>query len=281
MAVADQAEAVRLASNVDSKDALYVGEQLTGTNTEISAEVTDIRFKNTVSVWNRETGTHSYATPNLIPDMTRQRIPRGKYAGQAQWAMRREDIPAEVLNRPVPPKMPCYLNETHPDAERYYGMGYAACEAKNIPSIAALKLHMAKSHKNAWKTILEENADADRKEDRDAARATKEAMETLVATLIANQPVPAAVLESPVGQAAVAEVASVAPAAPVTSIGQTAILSEAPAAPPSEETLAALEEVEKSFTATCQTCGEDSQGKSQAGAEASLRGHIAREHPPE
>ena len=136
-AVSDQVEAIRLASNVD--EGMSVGENLQSSNQEISGEVTDIRYRNQISIWNKETGLHSFALPYMASDLANQRIQTGPYAGESAWAFRKSDIPAEVRNRASQPKMMCYLHVEHPGSARYLGMGFASCTADGIPSQAALE----------------------------------------------------------------------------------------------------------------------------------------------
>lgn len=250
IAVAEQTEAVRLASNVEA--AMHVGETLTGSNDDITGEVADIRYRKHVSIWNRETGTHSYALPYMVSDLAKQRIKAGPLTSQSAFVFRKEDLSDAIRNKPMIQKIPCYLNEAHPDSARYHGMGFAHCISPGAPSQAALESHMAHTHKRAWDTIQKEVVDA--KSDAVMANdaANTKALQALVAQLVANQQLTPAQLESPAGQAAVEAVSA-----------------------------AQEPETETTFTATCQACGEDSQGRSQAGAEASLRGHIGREHPPE
>ena len=239
-AISDQVEAIRLASNVD--DGMAVGENLQSSNQEISGEVTDIRYRNTISIWNKETGLHSFALPYMASDLANQRIKTGPYAGESVWAFRKSDIPAEVRNRPSQPKMMCYLHVEHPDSARYLGMGFASCTADGIPSQAALESHMAHSHKRAWESIRKDEADKLRDEERALNRENLEALRALARQAVGVSPSPSPA-PSPVAEPQVVEAA------------------------------------EESYYLTCSTCNQDFSGKSRAGASASLRAHEKREHP--
>lgn len=138
-AVSDQIEAIRLSSNTEG---MQVGENLQGSNEDIGGEITDIRYRNSISIWSRETGVHSYALPYMAGDLAKQRLKTGPYAGQSAVVFRKSDIPAEVMNRPQSPRIPCYLHAEHPTSSRWFSMGFASCAKKTIPSQAALESHM-------------------------------------------------------------------------------------------------------------------------------------------
>ena len=189
-AVSDQIEAIRLSSNTEG---MQVGENLQSSNEDISGEITDIRYRNNISIWNRESGVHSYALPYMAADLAKQRIKTGPYAGQSAFVFRKSDIPAEVMNRPQSPKMPCYLHAEHPTSSRWLSMGFASCTTKNIPSQAALESHMWHSHKRAWETIQKDEADKQLNDERALARENLAALQALVqqaATTVTPAPSP-------------------------------------------------------------------------------------------
>jgi hypothetical protein len=245
-AVADQTEAQLLSSNITP--GMKVGEELASPNGEITGEVTDILHKNLVSMWNRETGAHSFALPYMVPDLARQRLKSGTYQGASTFVFRLSDLPAEVRNRPVGVKLPCYLNETHPDAGKYHAMGFARCLAKSIPSQAALESHMAHSHKQAWSTIQKELEDTRRDEDREFSRSNTLALQALVTRLSGGQPVLPAEVVSPEGQAAVVEVAE--------------------------------EAASDAFTETCDKCGVVIGASGLLAAHNKMAAHKRKEHGP-
>ena len=249
-AISDQVEATTLTSNVSP--GMQVGESLSSNDSEISGEVTDIRYRNLVSMWARETGIHSYALPYMVGDLAKQRIKTGPLTGQSVFVFRYEDVPLSIRERPEGTKLPCYLNSNHPLAAKWHAMGFVACIKQNIPSQAALESHMAHSHKRAWATIQKDEEDRVRDEDREFSRANTLALQALVERLTSGQ--------------------QLTPAETVGSVGQEAIrqvVSEA-----SDEPTPAA-----SYAASCETCGLEVTGKSKAGALASLRAHEKREHP--
>ena len=250
-AIADQVEATTLTSNVSP--GMQVGESLPSTNIEITGEVTDIRHKNLVSMWNRETGTHSYALPYMVPDLAKQRLKTGPYSGQSAFVFRYDDIPLSIRERPVGVKMPCFLNPSHPLSAKWYAMGYTSCEKVNIPSQAALESHMSHTHKKAWATIQKDDFDRLRDEDREFARANTIALQALVEKLSQGQTVPITEATSSVGQEAILRT--------VETIEEVPVLPE-----------------DAPYSVSCPTCSEGFTGKSMAGALASLRAHERREH---
>ena len=261
VAVAEQSEAVLMSSNVEA-DGLRVGENLPDGLDDTDAEVTDIRYKDLVSAWNRETGGHSWALPYMVPAMAKQSVKAGLYKGEQQWAFKKSAVPDAVLNKPVAPKLPCYLNETHPDSAYYYSFGFRNCRAKGIPTRSALEMHMAKSHKRAWEMIQKDRDESRRDRTEANAQANTEALQALVAQLVNSQ----SPVEAP------------EPVVEVATAGQAAM--QAP--PPTDEARAAFEASDtedKQYSATCPTCQEEISGRSQAGAFAALRGHEHREHP--
>ena len=262
-AISEQHEAVLLSSNVEA-NGLRVGEALPEGLEGTEAEVTNVLYKDMVSMWNRETGAHSYALPYMVPDLAKQRVKSGKYKGSQQFAFRNSDVPAEILNLPKGLKLPCFLNDSHPDHAKYRGQGFAACAADGLSSEIARKTHMKKSHPRAWATIQEDTEQARRDEDRSIALANTAALQAMVAQLVQSQ--------APVA-APVPVVEAVEP-----TIGQAAM--QAPE--PTDAERAAFEESQaedKPYSAICATCQEEIFGRSQAGAFAALRGHENREHP--
>ncbi len=260
VAVAEQSEAVRMSSNVEA-DGLRVGENLPDGLDGTDSEVTDIRYKDLVSMWNRETGTHSYALPYMVPDLAKQRVKAGPYKGSQQFAFQKSALPYAVLNQEVAPKLPCYLNETHPSSAYYYSLGFRSCIAKGLSSRTAVDTHMAKSHKRAWAIIQRDQEDARRDRTEANAQANTEALQALVAQLVNNN-------------------APVAAPEPVTvaTMGQAAM--QAP--PPTDEARAAFEASDtedKPFTVECTQCNFIARGKTEPGALTSLTVHEKREHP--
>lgn len=236
-AVSDQVEAMSLSSNVES--GIKIGESLNSSNSEISGEITDIRYRNQISIWNRATGVHSYALPYMAGDLAKQRILEGPYAGQSAFVFRHSDIPAEILNRPESIKMKCYLHIEHPDSSRYLSMGFASCKANGIPSQAALESHMTHSHKRAWETIQRDAIDKERAEEREINRENLEALRALARQAVSQQVVTPA--------------------------------------PVSETVVDTTEQGD--YHVTCSTCNQDFSGKTMPGAIVSLRAHEKREHP--
>lgn len=254
-AISDQIEATALTSNVSP--GMQVGESLSSNGSEISGEVTDIRYKNLVSMWARETGIHSYALPYMVADLAKQRIKpidgiTGPLTGQSVFVFRYEDVPLSIRERPEGTKLPCYLNSNHPLAAKWHAMGFVACIKVNIPSQAALESHMAHSHKRAWATIQKDEEDRVRDEDREFSRANTLALQALVERLASGQQLTPAETVGSVGQEAIRQVVSDVPDEPIPTVP---------------------------YVVTCETCELEVTGKSMAGALASLRAHEKREHP--
>ena len=114
--------------------------------------------------------------------------------------------------------------------------------------MAVLESHMAKSHKPAWATIQKERDDALVEEDRAFQRKQTEALQALVERLALGQVIP----DEEIQQAAEA-----------TLRNQAAEESQ-------DDTMQ---------TVTCDKCDFTAEGKTMAGALASLRAHEKREHP--
>ena len=262
-AVAAQEDAIRaIKSNVSS---INVGEQLNSDNPDISGEVTNIRYKDLVSMWHRETGIQSYALPYMVPEFAKQRLP----GGLSTFVFREEDLADSVRYKPEIEGHLCYLNPKHPDSARYHAMGYPKCISKPRPSMAVLESHMAKSHKPAWATIQKERDDALVEEDRTFQRKQTEALQALVERLARGQVIP----DEEIQQAAAAALSTgtLEPVIDMTEVAEDDMTEAAEDIPDDSQ--------DSSYSVTCEKCDFSTEGRRMAGAVASLRAHQKREHP--
>jgi hypothetical protein len=193
----------------------------------------------------------------MVPEFAKQRLP----GGLSTFVFRESDLADSVRYKPEIEGHLCYLNPKHPDSARYHAMGYPKCISQPRPSVAVLEAHMAKSHKPAWATIEKERSDALVEEDRTFQREQTEALRALVERLALGQVIPDEEI-----QEATAAVLPTETLEPV--IDMTEVAEDMPDDPQ-----------DSSYSVTCEKCDFSTEGRSMAGALASLRAHEKREHP--
>jgi hypothetical protein len=139
----EKAYRAREANDKIIKSGLQPGEMLAGQDAEVQGQVTDVRYKDLIPMWNTKTGIVSYTHPYMMDAQLKKRHPDGTAAFT---------FADPGLYKPPEGGHYCYL---HPEAEgsdKLFAMGYEPCFKEHIPSQRALEMHMRK-HSQAWEAV--------------------------------------------------------------------------------------------------------------------------------
>jgi len=128
-----------------------------------------------LSVWNRYSGRQSYILTDQLRFQLRKRFPTNHpLAGQRVYSLKPVDVPAT-------PKLKCWL---HPEHEKRswlneIGMAEKTCQADTIPTQYAVTRHMRKKHPAAYDLILHQQAEDEKKRERQLHQQQLEALQQI------------------------------------------------------------------------------------------------------
>ena len=162
---------------------LQVGDQLVrpSSSDPSRVEVTDMRFKGYVQVWDTRTGVMSLQPWWLLWQTMRKRRSDGSLVFTQEDPKIPQNHGADLY---------CYLNPLSDSHERLQGFGFATCIKQHIPHQDGLMRHIRHSHNRLWDFLQSEKEDdRDRKEqeEREKDRALqREFMEVLMQRAVSS-----------------------------------------------------------------------------------------------
>ena len=125
-----------------------------------SMTVTELAYGGYKYVYDNVTGERSLCNENMLPAQLKKKRADGSRVFTT--------APTGIV--PVRGKIKCLLHADAPDRKHYADIGFSECRKDNLVSDKSLKDHMKHRHSAEWATILEERADADKREDREYQR---------------------------------------------------------------------------------------------------------------
>lgn len=116
-------------------------------------QVSDLRFKGYVEVWDTRTGIKSLQPWWLLWQTMRKTREDGSLVFSRTDPQIPPNYGADLF---------CPLNPASPDYPKLKGMGFKQCRKQHIPHQDALMRHVQKSHSRAW-DAMERDQEEDRK----------------------------------------------------------------------------------------------------------------------
>lgn len=122
----------------------------------------------------------------------RREVPVWTLEGKNSILLRRHEDGTKVFSSTKPPgkswqpgQFPCLLAATHPDREKYVGMGLGLepCKGEHLANPFQVERHMKNRHSQEWETIVEDRA----REEREFQRAWMQAQTQAAQGQVAQQ----------------------------------------------------------------------------------------------